>query len=216
MVQWVQRTGGQHPWMVDMRWFANEHLCGATLIHPEWVLTAGHCAITAWDENMMLVANSIANGNGFGPKRGRAAVRHGVLPTRLRRDQWTDLALIHLSTPANHEYPYRSGTLPMGPLPGTGLPAQVLRWGVADTVTLFENRHAPGGRCGALRLRHLCVPVRQCAVRLLRSQWDTGPDLCGLLRWSAGLRFRQCGQRWTADGPKWRHVQVWCTAAKNC
>lgn len=128
---------GQHPWMVDMRWFANEHLCGATLIHPEWVLTAGHCAITAWDENMMLVANSIANGNGFGPNADVLQYDTVYYPPGYDGTNGPDLALIHLSTPAN--------TVPVplwgpsdGPLPGTGAPARVLGWGVADTVTLFE------------------------------------------------------------------------------
>ena len=36
---------GEYPWMVEMLFLENEHLCGATLIHPEWVLTAGHCAL---------------------------------------------------------------------------------------------------------------------------------------------------------------------------
>lgn len=44
-------VGGQNaakhsaPWMVSMQWvlLGSRHMCGASLIAPDWVITAGHC-----------------------------------------------------------------------------------------------------------------------------------------------------------------------------
>ncbi|XP_074658392.1 uncharacterized protein LOC141911294 [Tubulanus polymorphus] len=42
----VPSSHGQWPWLVSLRYVGNKssHVCGAALIHPQWVITAAHCA----------------------------------------------------------------------------------------------------------------------------------------------------------------------------
>ena len=38
-------TPHSYPWMVSIQGQADPHYCGASVLSPNWVLTAGHCGV---------------------------------------------------------------------------------------------------------------------------------------------------------------------------
>lgn len=130
---------GQFPWMVEMRFLDDEHLCGGTLIHPQWVLTAGHCALVGEDANMRLIANSVINAQGLaGPNAEELQVDLIVYHPDYDGENGPDLALIRLAQSAS--------AAPVVVLPpaqaallANGDSALVLGWGTADTSTLMMS-----------------------------------------------------------------------------
>lgn len=130
-------ANGQFPWMVEMRFLDDEHLCGGTLIHPQWVLTAGHCALVGEDADMRLIANSVINAQGLaGPDAEELQADMIVYHPDYDGENGPDLALIHLTQSASAA-PVLLLPPAQAALLATGDSALVLGWGTADTSTLL-------------------------------------------------------------------------------
>ncbi len=125
---------GEYPWMAAILYKYNgratdEHGCGGSLIHPQYVLTAAHCVIGAEPEYIEVLLGQ----SKLSAKSGqRFAVRGVVLHPLF--DSYTldnDFALIKLETPA----PYLTLEV-AGPndvaLDRGGVEATLLGWGMTD------------------------------------------------------------------------------------
>ena len=125
---------GAWPWMVALV-YSNEpnaywgQFCGGALIHPRWVLTAGHCAENASpsDIDVVIGRHTLSSSDGE-----RISVMEII--EHPDYDSWTldsDLALLHLSTASSHP------TIPVvdvgdSALFAPGILATVIGWG--DTI----------------------------------------------------------------------------------
>lgn len=132
LVGGVDTAPGVYPWMCAIFLGTGgeaSRICGASLIHPSWVLTAAHCVADKYPGDFEV---TIGTGDSAALRRSVAEIL--VHPGHIFRNgqQDADLALLRLTLPVTDIEAVRVLEDPR--LVGTGSSARVLGWGATGKV----------------------------------------------------------------------------------
>lgn len=141
---------GEFPWQgwFTFRTVTGVYSCGATLIHPRWVLTAGHCAKNATITQVLLGAHTMSESG----EAGRQELPVQKIYVHSSFNGWNndnDIALLELASAAQETEQVRPIAIVNGttdaPLYAPGKAATVTGWGAlseggfaADTLQKVE------------------------------------------------------------------------------
>ncbi|KAM9332726.1 enteropeptidase [Pholidichthys leucotaenia] len=132
VVSGTNAAEGAWPWMVSLHW-RGRHVCGASLIGHDWLLTAAHCvygknvAIQHWTAVLGLHAQTNQNAEEVQTQQVDRIVIHHQYD---RRTKQADIAMMHLNQPISFSQRVQPVCLPAeGQSIATGTKCFISGWG---------------------------------------------------------------------------------------
>ena len=200
----VEATPGEFPWMVSVQ-SGNSHFCGASLIAPEWVLTASHCVIGESANGIKIVVGRHALNTSDGVTRNVSQII--MHPSYSDNTLDYDVALLKLSAPVNGVETIGLVTSAMD-VDDTGEDSTISGWGTTSsggsspnklrkvTVPIVSNSNCNQAYGGDITARMICAGLTQggkdsCqgdsgGPMMVRNAADDGWLQAGIVSWGQG------------------------------
>ncbi|MEM9602764.1 MAG: serine protease [Pseudomonadota bacterium] len=121
-----------YPWMVSLRQGGGQ-FCGASLIAPNWVMTAAHCVEQESAQGMQAVIGDFDLTDTDQAEQTRGVKRIVIHPDRTGRDEDHDIALLELQRPASNAAVARASAAETDAI-AAGTPLTVMGWGNRSTT----------------------------------------------------------------------------------
>lgn len=196
---------GEYPWLLNMK-LDGRHICGATLLTPEWVLTAAHCVIGV-DENdpgLKLIANDYRDLLGEIGEERLSVDKIFIHPAFRNVEAGFDIALLHLRVPSVQSafatLPPDGDTL----LSAHGNSCSLLGWGIRDTFRqVFADTLQLGN--SQIMTHAVCNDANHynsflINTNVLCASPDRSPVVTGSLGDSGGPMLVDNGGKWVQVG----------------
>ncbi|SFP36477.1 Trypsin [Amycolatopsis arida] len=110
----------EYPFMVSLQFSTQRHICGGSLLTPEWFVTAAHCVGQRQPDTFRARVGSTNRTQGGELRTPAEIVRH---PRYTPEGTGYDLALVRLAEPVS------AAPVPLGTATDVGTPTRLLGWG---------------------------------------------------------------------------------------